>query len=113
MFKEKPEAFLALPLKDAVSSALAEQIAEVLREQGIEPVLPTDLGAAGALPDQIQHAIRRAEVVVADLTGTNPNVLFEVGVAIGLSKPVLLISQEPMRDVPFDLRAPGGCLPAR
>ncbi|HET7527381.1 MAG TPA: nucleoside 2-deoxyribosyltransferase [Burkholderiaceae bacterium] len=104
MFQEKAQAFLALPLKDSASTDLAEQIGEVLRQQDIEPVLATDLSSSSALSDQIQAAIRRAEVVVADLTGANPNVLFEVGLALGLSKPVLLLSQTPANEVPFDLR---------
>ena len=104
MFQQKAQAFLALPLKDAASLDLASQIAEVLKGQDIEPVLATDITSSDALSDQIQAAIRRAEVVVADLTGANPNVLFEVGLALGLSKPVLLLSQGPAKDVPFDLR---------
>jgi hypothetical protein len=105
MFQEKPQAFLALPLKDTGSFDLAKQIGEVLEKQGIKPVLATDFGTGGPLTDQIHGAIRKAEVVVADLTGTHPNILFVVGMALGLSKPVLLISQEPDKDVPFDLRA--------
>ena len=56
------------------------------------------------LSDQIHSAIRRAEFVVADLTGANPNVLFEVGLALGLNKPVLLLSQGPTKEMPFDLQ---------
>jgi nucleoside 2-deoxyribosyltransferase len=104
MFQAKPQAFLALPLKDAASRELADQIGEVLRQQDLEPVLASDLGTTPALSDQIQAAVRRAEIVVADLTGANPNVLFEVGLALGLSKPVLLLSQGPANEVPFDLR---------
>jgi nucleoside 2-deoxyribosyltransferase len=106
MFQEKAEAFLALPLKDPASKNLAGQIGDLLREQGIEPILAADGGTsgAGALAER-QNAIRRAEFVVADLTGSNPNVLFEVGLALGLSKPVLLLSQGPAKDVPFDLHS--------
>jgi nucleoside 2-deoxyribosyltransferase len=57
------------------------------------------------LSEHVQTAIRGADVVVADVTGKTANVLFEVGVAFGLGKPVLLLSQEPLSDVPFDLRA--------
>lgn len=104
MFQEKAQGFLAFPLKDDASRELAAQIADVLRVQDIEPLLATELDSSTALTDQIQAAVRRAEVVVADLTGANPNVLFEVGLALGLSKPVLLLSQAPAKDVPADLR---------
>lgn len=104
MFQEKSQAFLALPLKDAASISLADQIGEVLREQDIEPVMAADLSSSPEMAEQIQAAVRRAEVVVADLTGANPNVLFEVGLALGLAKPVLLLSQGPVKEVPSGLR---------
>ena len=105
MFLEKSQAFLSLPLKDAASLDLARQIGELLRGHDIEPVLATDADTQAPLSDQIQAAIRRAEFVVADLTDANPNVLFEVGLAQGLSKPVLLLSQGRASAVPSDLRA--------
>lgn len=45
-----------------------------------------------------------AEVLLADLTGKNPNVFYELGLAHAARKPVVLIT-ETLADVPFDLRA--------
>jgi hypothetical protein len=104
MFQEKAQAFLALPVNEAASADLSGQISAALSEQGIEPIAATDMNTDGVLSDQVHSAIRRAEFVVADLTGANPNVLFEVGLALGLSKPVLLLSQAPATEMPFDLR---------
>ena len=42
--------------------------------------------------------------MLADLTGKNPNVFYELGLAHAARKPVLLVTQS-MDDVPFDLRA--------
>jgi hypothetical protein len=42
-------------------------------------------------------------VLVAELTGRNPNVLYELGLAHALHKPVVLISSNEA-DVPFDVR---------
>lgn len=42
--------------------------------------------------------------MIADLTGKNANVFYEVGVAHALGKEVILITQT-MEDVPFDLKA--------
>jgi hypothetical protein len=102
MFLEKTQAFLALPTRSPGSAELAQYISEVLTSQGIEPVIATKMESTGALSEQVQSSIKRAEFVVADLTGANPNVLFEVGLALGLSKPVLLLSQG-TADVPADL----------
>ena len=105
MFKERPQAYLALPQADAASKDLANQIREVLESQGIDTFQPGDVGVGSSWSEQPQGAIREAEVVVADLTGMSPSVLFDVGIALGLRKPVLLLSQEPVKDLPPNLRA--------
>lgn len=51
----------------------------------------------------INELIGRAEVVVADLTGRNANVFYELGYAHALGKSTILITQN-AEDVPFDLR---------
>ena len=47
--------------------------------------------------------ISDADLVVADLTGLNANVMYEVGVAHALRKPTLVVTQE-IDELPFDLR---------
>ena len=42
--------------------------------------------------------------MIADCTGRDPNVFYEIGVAHTVGKPVVLITQS-ADDVPFDLRA--------
>jgi hypothetical protein len=46
--------------------------------------------------------LRDATVVVADVTGKNPNVYYELGVAQVLAKPTLLIARD-AGDIPSDL----------
>jgi len=53
--------------------------------------------------DRIFNQISKADVIVADMTGRNPNVFYEVGYAHALDKIVLLVTQNP-DDVPFDLK---------
>jgi len=51
----------------------------------------------------IWDLIQRAEIIVADLTSKNPNVLYELGLCHVLWKRVVLLAQR-IEDVPFDLR---------
>jgi len=51
----------------------------------------------------IWRSIRQSKLVVAELTGRNPNVFYELGLAHAIQKPVILLSQN-INDVPFDLR---------
>jgi len=53
--------------------------------------------------DRIFNQINKADVIIADMTGKNPNVFYEVGYAHALNKVVLLITQS-VEDIPFDLK---------
>jgi hypothetical protein len=62
-----------------------------------------DVFGSNIVMDDITNSIRKARLIVADLTGRNANVFYEVGIAHALNKPVLLMTQS-IDDVPFDLR---------
>lgn len=53
--------------------------------------------------DRIFNQISKADVVIADMTGRNPNVFYEVGYAHALGKIVVLLTQN-ADDIPFDLK---------
>jgi hypothetical protein len=57
----------------------------------------------GKIVDQIWSGIHGAKVLVAELTGRNPNVFYELGLAHALQKPVVLVSSNE-EDVPFDFQ---------
>jgi len=52
---------------------------------------------------QIWVYILNARVLIAELTGKNPNVFYELGLAHAQGKDVILLTQS-INDVPFDLR---------
>jgi hypothetical protein len=56
-----------------------------------------------SLKDSVLN-IYRANIIVADLTIPNANVVYELGIAQGLLKPTILITQRIER-MPFDLRS--------
>jgi hypothetical protein len=53
--------------------------------------------------DRIYNQISKADIVIADLTGKNPNVFYETGYAHALGKKVVLLTQK-AEDIPFDLK---------
>ena len=59
----------------------------------------------GSFPiiSKIFDEIRNCKILVADLTGKKPNVLHEVGIAQGLGKPIVLISQDESSEAPFNV----------
>lgn len=64
-----------------------------------------DIYGTGKIIDQIWKGITSARVLLAELTNRNANVLYELGLAHALHKPVVLVcSKVNEDDVPFDLR---------
>ena len=63
----------------------------------------SEIFGTGKIIDQILLGITRAKVLLAELTGRNPNVFYELGVAHALKKPVVLVSADE-QDVPFDVK---------
>jgi hypothetical protein len=70
---------------------------------GFEIRRADEMTSPGRIMDQILVAIQTAGLVLADITGSNPNVLYEVGIAHTLHKETVLISQS-SHDIPFDIR---------
>ena|SRR5437763_819322 len=60
---------------------------------GLTPIRIDMITASSAITDDIVAAIKMAEVVVVDVTGNNPNVMFEFGFALAKTKPHAVISQ--------------------
>lgn len=52
---------------------------------------------------RIYNQIAKADLIVADMSGRNPNVFYEVGYAHALGKTVILLTKN-SDDIPFDLK---------
>lgn len=63
-----------------------------------------DIKSQNNIIGDIIEGIISSDLIVADLTGANPNVYYELGIAHALNKNVILLTQE-IDDLPFDLRS--------
>jgi hypothetical protein len=96
--------FVMMPFANPIGGYYATIYEPAIKKAGLTPVrADTDIFATGEIIDQIWTGLKRAKVLVAELTGRNPNVLYELGLAHALHKPVVLISSNEA-DVPFDVR---------
>ena len=81
-----------------------DHVRKVVVEQcGLECRRADDVFKAGQAMEQVWEQMNRARVIVADVSGRNPNVFYELGIAHTLGKLVILITRSE-DDVPFDLR---------
>ena len=62
-----------------------------------------DIWEDSAIVQDIFNLVFRAQVIVVDFSGKNPNVMYETGIAHTLGKHVVPLAQS-LDDVPFDLR---------
>jgi len=54
--------------------------------------------------EKINDYIRRADVIIADCSDRNPNVFYELGIAHAYDKKVILITKDPISEVPTDVK---------
>ncbi|MCC7477446.1 hypothetical protein IT575_03215 [bacterium] len=80
-----------LYLSSSSESKVSFALVEMLRAKGF--VVHLDDGDQ-MIEYQAHSQVQRSDVVVVDITGNNPYVSFELGVARGLGKPVVLISDK-------------------
>src|ERR1700754_953320 len=62
-----------------------------------------EIKSAGRITDDLIRELNEATVCIADLTHNKPNVMWEVGYAMALNKPLLLITQT-LDEMPFDVK---------
>ena len=94
--------FVIMPYSQKWSGAVERIILEVCGEVGLEFEIAKNMEGR-FIPHDIWRGITGAGVIVADLSGSNPNVTYEVGLADVIGKEVVLIAQQ--ANVPFDFLA--------
>ena len=95
--------FILMPFGSWFDRYFKEIYVPATKEAGFEPLRADGLFSAGAVMEQVWAQIRKAKVLLADLTGKNPNVFYELGLAHAARKPVVFVAGD-IDDVPFDVR---------
>jgi hypothetical protein len=98
-----PEVFVLTPFTDELRPVYDDHICKVVREKRLEIGRADDFFATGSIMGDVWSAINAAAFLIAECTGRNPNVFYEIGIAHAIGKQTILISQT-IDDVPFDLR---------
>jgi hypothetical protein len=101
----KPQAFVVMQFNTREYEDLFEEVIQPQCElAGLEAFRATDTYSPGIVISDIAREIARSRVVIAEITPANPNVYYEVGYADALRKPVILIADRTLKDIPFDVR---------
>lgn len=95
--------FVLMPFKDPFDGYYERIIKPAAAAAGLEAMRADDVYGIGVIIQDIWDLIWKARVVVADVTGKNPNVNYELGLCHALGVPTILITKR-AEDVPFDYR---------
>lgn len=95
--------FVMMPFGDWFNRYYQEIYTPAIREAGFEPLRGDELFSTGSVVEQIWEQVTKSTVLLADLTGKNANVFYELGLAHAARKPVVFTASN-IEDVPFDLR---------
>jgi hypothetical protein len=90
-----------LPLFDAEYERV---IKPAIEDAGLVCFRGDEIYTHQSILQDIWHSLRKARLVVAELSGRNPNVMYEIGLAHAIGKPIVLLTRNE-EDVPFDLRS--------
>ena len=68
-------------------------IIPAIKENNIKCVRGDEIYSKQRIMDDIWNSLRNCKLVVAELTGKNPNVMYEIGLAHAIGKPVIIITR--------------------
>ena len=96
--------FILMPFAEEMRPIYDDHIRPIVESEGISCIRADEIVGVNLITFDIWEKINRARFIIADLTGQNPNVFYELGLAHALGKEVVLLTQS-IDDVPFDLKA--------
>lgn len=99
-----PKAFVIMPFSDTFDDIFSLFISEALKACDYQVFRADDINNSQNILSDIVQAIVSSDLIVADLTGANPNVFYELGIAHALNRPTIMLTQD-IEDLPFDLRS--------
>jgi hypothetical protein len=99
----EPTIFVAMPFSKQFRNIYDYGIRLPILTVERKPIRIDDEHFNGSVIAKVKEHIRSSEMVIADMTGANPNVFFEVGFAEGVGKRTVLLCQDP-GSLPFDVR---------
>jgi hypothetical protein len=95
--------FVMMPFGEPFDEYYTEIYESAIEESGFKPKRADSLFRPSPIIRDIWEYINHSKILIADITGLNPNVMYELGLAHAITKPVIIISDS-IENIPFDLR---------
>ena len=69
-------------------------LSEAIKSSGFEPNLVSDSDDVGIIQKRIIQNLYENPVVICDVSGKNPNVMFELGMRLAFDKPTIIVKDD-------------------
>ncbi|MCW4011285.1 MAG: hypothetical protein NWF05_11830 [Candidatus Bathyarchaeota archaeon] len=100
---DKDSCFVLMPFQPNFERIYKDHIKPTIEKSSFAVIKANDLYTTSAIVEDIWEQINKARLIVADVTGKNANVFYELGIAHTVGKDTVILTQDE-NDVPFDLR---------
>ncbi len=102
---QRSKAFVVMQFSSPYDDVYQNVIKESCERFKVDCENAADIYGPGLIIQDIVDRIRRSQVIIAEVTPANPNVYFEIGYALALDKPIILLAQRPKDGsrLPFDV----------
>ncbi len=97
------DVFVLMPFTPELKAVYDDHLKKVCNNCKLSVARADDFFNTHDVMTDVWAAIYRSRIVIAECSGRNPNVFYELGIAHTIGKPVVLITQSE-DDVPFDIR---------
>lgn len=101
--EHRPVCFVIMPYGKWHDRYYQEIYISAIRAAGYQPERADDIFGPQEVMRDVWNSTKKANAMIADLTGWNPNVFYELGIAHAIQKNVIMVTDSEDR-VPFDLR---------
>lgn len=97
---EKPTCGIIMPIStlDGCSEKHWIDVLEIIKEScvnaGFESSLVSDSKDSGVIQKRIVNNTYNSDIIVADVSGKNPNVMFELGMRLAFDRPAIIIKDD-------------------
>lgn len=96
--------FIIMPFAPIFDDVWKGGIERACNSEGFCCLRVDNISLSTWITEDIEKCIEMADVVISDITGNNPNVMFELGWALAKGKkPIVIRQQDDTNQVPFDV----------
>lgn len=102
----KGDIFMIMPFADSFTSIYRDIVRPLMSEMNLKITRGDEFTSPnGNIMGEVWSALNNCKFVIAEITGGNDNVFYELGIAHTLNKPAILMTQAAKtEDIPFDVR---------